>query len=204
MSALKCLPSNVCPQLLSALNCLPSTTVCPQLLFALNCLPSNVCPQLSALNYCLPSTNARAGFRTHMHTMDEFTQGWDKRCKERYNDDANIYIKELLELYKQAQPMFKYYRYVLLFACLNCLPQLFALYCLPPATVCLSQLFALNYCLPSTSVCFNYCLPSTTICPQLLSALNCSPSTTVCPQLLSALNCCLPSTTVCPQLFALN
>ena len=33
------------------------TTVCPQLLFAINCLPSNVCPQLFALNYCLPSTN---------------------------------------------------------------------------------------------------------------------------------------------------
>ena len=32
-----CMPSTVCPQLLSALNyCLPSTTVCPQLLFALN------------------------------------------------------------------------------------------------------------------------------------------------------------------------
>ena len=36
--------------LLFALNCLPSTTVCPQL-FALNyCLPSTVCPQPFALN----------------------------------------------------------------------------------------------------------------------------------------------------------
>ena len=57
-----CLPSTtVCPQLLFALNyCLPSATVCPQLLVALNCcLPSTaVCPQLlSALNCCLPSTN---------------------------------------------------------------------------------------------------------------------------------------------------
>ena len=32
--------------LFACLNCLPSTTVCPQLLFALNCLPSTVCPQL--------------------------------------------------------------------------------------------------------------------------------------------------------------
>jgi hypothetical protein len=38
----------------AACNCLPPSTVCPQL-FALNCLPSTVCPQLSALN-CLPST----------------------------------------------------------------------------------------------------------------------------------------------------
>ena len=45
--------------------------------------------------------------------------------------------------------------------------------------------FALNYCLPSTTVCLS----------QLLVALNyCLPSTAVCPQLLFALNCCLPST----------
>ena len=51
------LPSTVCPQLLALNYCSPSTTVCPQLLFALNyCLPSTVRP--SALNYCLPSTNA--------------------------------------------------------------------------------------------------------------------------------------------------
>jgi hypothetical protein len=39
------------------------------------------------------------------------------------------------------------------------------------------------------------------VCPQLLFALNyCLPSTTVRPQLLFALNNCSPSTTVCPQL----
>ena len=44
-----CLPSTtVCPQLLFALNCSPSTTVCLYQLFALNCLPSTVCPQLTS------------------------------------------------------------------------------------------------------------------------------------------------------------
>jgi len=60
--------------------------------------------------------------------------------------------------------------------------------CLPstiggPTNVCPRLLFALDYCVPSTTVCLYYCLPSTTVCPQLLFALN----------------CCLPSTAVCPQ-----
>ena len=129
----------VCPELMFALNCcLPSTTVCPQLLLpSTNCMfsypfqaeeaqqdpESGLIPMLAEL---CPELEAAAAAPARAAAAAPAA-----RC-------VLFALNYCLPVSTTVCPQ-------LLFACLN--------YCSPLTTVCLSQLlFALNYCLPSTTV----------------------------------------------------